>query len=65
MAEKKPGGEQHEKKYPSGDRSGEGRPARDDHVYPPGGGRNEFGTHGGPHHEGGERQAPSKAEEEK
>ncbi len=47
-----------EKKISSGDRSGQGRERRDDHVFPEGAGRNEFGTHGGP----GQKRAPANDE---
>lgn len=53
-----------DKEFSSGDRSGQGRPRRDDHVFPQDGGRSEFGTHGGPNGEGGQREAPSEKEGE-
>lgn len=52
------------KAFSSGDRSGQGRPRRDDHVFPQGGGRSEFGTHGGPNGQGGQREAPSEKDRE-
>lgn len=53
-----------EKSASSGDTSGRGRPRRDDHVLPQGGGRSEFGTHGGPNGKGNHRKVPSQSEGE-